>query len=54
MVNAYLAIFENENGERNTQKYLADNIETAEKELKEIAKTENKVLVDLIEIQEAK
>ena len=32
----------------------ADNIETAEKELKEIAKTSNKVLVDLMEIQEAK
>ena len=50
MVNVYLAIFENENGERNTQKYLADNIDTAKKELKEIAETENKVLVDLIEI----
>lgn len=49
MVNAYLGIFLKD-GERKTVKYLADDIETAEKELKEIATLQGSVLEDLMEV----
>lgn len=49
MVNSYLAIFLKD-GERKTVKYLADDIETAEKELKEIATLQGSVLEDLMEV----
>ena len=49
MVNAYLGIFLKD-GERKTVKYLADDIETAEKELKEIAITQGSILEDVMEV----
>lgn len=49
MVNAYLAIFLKD-GERKTVTYLADDITTAEKELKEIATLQGSVLEDVMEV----
>lgn len=49
MVNAYLGIFLKD-GERKTVKYLADNLETAEKELKEIATIQGSVLEDVMKV----
>lgn len=49
MVNAYLGIFLKD-GERKTVKYLADDIETAEKELKEIATVQGSILEDVMEV----
>lgn len=49
MVNAYLGIFLKD-GERKTVRYLADDIETAEKELKEIATLQGSVLEDVMEV----
>jgi hypothetical protein len=49
MVNAYLGIFLKD-GKRKTVKYLADDIETAEKELKKIATLQGSVLEDVMEV----
>ena len=49
MVNAYLGIFLKD-GERKTVKYLADDIETAEQELKEITTLQGSVLEDVMEV----
>lgn len=49
MVNAYLGIFLKD-GERKTLKYLADNLETAEKELKGIATLQGSILEDVMEV----